>query len=217
MFHHLSRITGQQEEKRAMPRRREIAGEPYTGPMDVYDFDGTLYKGDSTADFLRFCAGRHPRILTTLPRTALAAFECLGLRWISKTQFKEMLYRFLPKVPDIHREVEAFWASHERKIAGPCRPQPGDVVISAGPEFLLRPMCEKRGLALIASPVDPITGRTLGPNCSNEQKVVRLQAEYPDKPVRRFFSDSHNDDPLAALAQEAFMVKSGRLEPWSFA
>lgn len=191
--------------------------EPYTEPMDVYDFDGTLYEGDSTADFLRFCAGRHPRILTTLPRTALAAFECLGLKWISKTQFKEMLYRFLPKVPDIHREVEAFWASHERKIAGPCRPQPGDVVISAGPEFLLRPMCEKRGLALIASPVDPITGRTLGPNCSNEQKVVRLQAEHPDTPVRRFFSDSHNDDPLAALAQEAFMVKSGRLEPWSFA
>lgn len=183
--------------------------------MDIYDFDGTLYNGDSTADFLRFCTARHPRILLTLPRTALAAFECLGLKWISKTEFKEMLYHFLPLVPDIECEVERFWDANEAKITGPCHPKPGDLVISASPEFLLKPMCDKRGLQLMASPVDPHTGRTLGPNCSDEEKVHRFREAFPNTSVTRFFSDSHNDDPMAALAQEAFMVKGGSLHPWS--
>lgn len=187
----------------------------YTAFMDVYDFDGTLYDGDSTADFLRYCAARHPSILTTLPRTALAAFQCLGLKWISKTEFKEMLYRFLPKVPDIEEEVTGFWEHNERKIQGPCHPKPGDLVVSASPEFLLRLPCEKRGLSLLASPVDPHSGHTLGPNCSGEEKVIRFCAAYPDTPIERFYSDSHNDDPLAAIAEEAFFVRDGKLHPWS--
>ena len=28
--------------------------------IDVYDFDGTIYDGDSTVDFVRFCLRRHP-------------------------------------------------------------------------------------------------------------------------------------------------------------
>ncbi|MBQ3300653.1 MAG: hypothetical protein IJH04_00615, partial [Eggerthellaceae bacterium] len=67
--------------------------------MDVYDFDGTLYWGDSTADFLKWCVKRHPRIIRTLPRTGIAAVACLGLHLIDKTRFKGTLYRFLPLVP----------------------------------------------------------------------------------------------------------------------
>ena len=182
--------------------------------MDVYDFDGTLYWGDSTADFLRCCVKRHPRIIRTLPRTGIAAAACLGLHIIDKTQFKGALYRFLPLVPDIETEVERFWQAHEHRITGPCTPQPGDLVISASPEFLLHDVCAKRGLSLIASQVDPHTGRTLGPNCSNAEKISRFRELFPSERIERFYSDSHNDDPLAELAEEAFMVKGGKLIPW---
>ncbi len=182
--------------------------------MDIYDFDGTLYEGDSTADFLRWCLRKYPRIALTLPRTGFAALACLGFKAIDKTQFKAALYRFLPLIPNVMEEVEAFWHHNERKIAGPCNPKPGDLVISASPEFLLRDVCEKRGLALIASQVDPATGQVLGPNCSGEQKIVRLRKEFPDAQVGRFYSDSHNDDPLAALACEAYLVKDGTLHSW---
>lgn len=182
--------------------------------MDIYDFDGTLYEGDSTADFLWWCLHKYPRIALTLPRTGVAAVACLGLKAIDKTRFKAALYRFLLKVPDVMTEVTAFWKQNEHKIAGPCNPKPGDLVISASPEFLLRDVCEKRDLKLIASQVDPITGQVLGPNCSGEQKIVRLHEEFPDAQVEHFYSDSHNDDPLAALASEAFLVKDGTLHPW---
>ena len=130
------------------------------------------------------------------------------------TQFKGALYRFLPLVPDIETEVERFWQAHEHRITGPCTPQPGDLVISASPEFLLHDVCAKRGLSLIASQVDPHTGRTLGPNCSNAEKISRFRELFPSERIERFYSDSHNDDPLAELAEEAFMVKGGKLIPW---
>ena len=186
--------------------------------MDIYDFDGTLYRGDSTADFLKWCARRHPRVIATLPRTGIAAAACFGAHVIDKTRFKGSLYRFLTRVPDIESEVDRFWRSHEHLIAGPCNPQPGDLVISASPEFLLRGVCERRGLELIASQVDPHTGCTLGPNCSGNEKITRLHEQYPDARVERFFSDSHNDAPLARLAEEAYWVEieKGTLTSWTF-
>ena len=35
--------------------------------MNVYDFDGTIYDGDSTLDFWYFCLKKHPQILLYLP------------------------------------------------------------------------------------------------------------------------------------------------------
>ena len=184
--------------------------------MDIYDFDGTLYQGDSTRDFLLWCVRRFPRVALTLPRAGIAAAACYGTkaRLLDKTRFKRALYRFLVHVPDIEREVERFWEARGRLISGPCAPKPGDLVISAGPEFLMRAVCAERGLELIGSRVDPHTGRVLGPNCSGAEKVVRLREAYPDVVVDRFFSDSHNDDPLATLAHEAWMVRDGKLVPW---
>lgn len=185
-------------------------------PMDVYDFDGTLYRGDSTRDFILWCARRHPRAALTLPRAGVATVACFGLHLIDKTAFKSALYRFLKFVPDIERELALFWQAHEKNIGGPCHAKPGDLVISASAEFLLGGMCEKRGLALIASQVDMHTGEILGPNCSNEEKVRRFRERYPGATVDRFYSDSLNDAPMAALAREAYMVDIPRntVAPW---
>ena len=36
--------------------------------MNVYDFDNTIYKGDSTADFFIFCLRKHPKIVLVFPK-----------------------------------------------------------------------------------------------------------------------------------------------------
>ena len=184
--------------------------------MDVYDFDGTIYRGDSTADFLKWCVCRYPRVWLALPRAGVAAFACLKLHLIDKTRFKSALYRFLTRVPDVEREVERFWAKREERIGGPCHPHAGDLVISAGPEFLLRDVCARRGLTLIASQVDPHTGRVLGPNCSGAEKVVRFREQYGSATIDHFYSDSHKDDPLAEIATEAYWIDIPKsiLQPW---
>ena len=183
--------------------------------MDVYDFDKTICRGDSTARFTLHCLWRYQRALLTLPGTA-ATFARWKRGAATKTDFKDALYRYLPCIPDIEAEVARFWEKNERDIGGPCTPQPGDLVISASPEFLLRDVCARHGWALLASPVDPRTGHVLGPNCSGAEKVRRFREAYPDATIENFYSDSLNDTPLAELAEHAYLVNipKGTLTPW---
>lgn len=183
--------------------------------MNVYDFDKTLYRGDSTLDFYRFCLRRQPSLARRVPGQCLRMLGAVAGRR-GRTAFKEGFYSFLPAVRDLDEALGAFWeqascAMNQGLVQGL---QKGDLVVSASPEFLLAPMCDQLGVALLASEVDPRTGACLGANCRGEEKVRRLRAAYPDASVDCFYSDSLSDAPLAALAQRAFIVDGGEVRPW---
>lgn len=184
--------------------------------MKVYDFDNTIYRGDSTAHFYFYCLGRRPGMIKHLPATALAGIKYrLGV--ISKTQFKETLYRFLRCVPDVEAFVSDFWKGHEKNIKQWYYDQaePTDVIISASPYFLLKDVCARLGVeCLMASNVDPATGKYDGLNCHGEEKVRRFYERYPDGVIEEFYSDSRSDSPLAEISKAAFMVKGDKREKW---
>lgn len=184
--------------------------------MNVYDFDGTIYDGDSTVDFYRYCVRHYPRVRLRWPSLAAAAF-LYAVKRIDKTGFKQRFYAFLRDVPDVDKAVQAFWAEKSINIKAWYKEQrkDGDLIISASPEFLLKPICEALGVShLIASRVDKKTGLYDGVNCGGEEKVRRYREDYGDAPVEEFYSDSHADDPMAAMAQKSIWVKGNRREPW---
>ena len=43
--------------------------------MNVYDFDKTIYDGDSTIDFYFYCLKKHPKIILCLPIQLYAAVK----------------------------------------------------------------------------------------------------------------------------------------------
>lgn len=185
--------------------------------MNVYDFDKTIYFGDSTLDFTRFCYRRHPLLLRFLPGQVLA-FVPYALGLITKTAFKQRFYRYYRGIKDIEAEVRLFWEAHRQKIESWYLEQKteNDGIISASPEFLLQPICAELGIAnLIASRVDPKTGVYAGENCYGEEKVCRFRETFGDAPIERFYSDSLSDSPLAALASESFLVSGGKAIPWA--
>ena len=77
--------------------------------MNVYDFDRTLYPGDASLDFWRWCLRRHPATRRFLP----GQLFFFGL-WLTglcgRTRFKAAFFAFLRAVPDVPAEVAAFWA-----------------------------------------------------------------------------------------------------------
>lgn len=89
-----------------------------------------------------------------------------------------------------------------------------DLIVSASPDFLLRPICEELGVSLIATPMNPYTGKIHGLNCHDEEKVRRFRLEVPEGHIENFYSDSLSDSPLAKLADRAWLVKKGKLSPW---
>lgn len=183
--------------------------------MNVYDFDETIYHGDSTRDFYFFCLGENKKILKYLPMQGYY-FVKFALGIITKTKFKENFYRFLKSIPDIDEAVLKFWQSHEKNIKGWYLKQKreDDLIISASPEFLLTPICEKLGIKVIASRVDKFNGKTEGENCWGEEKVVRFNA-FGGGEIEEFYSDSYSDTPLALLAKKAFLVKGDILEEFN--
>ena len=182
---------------------------------NVYDFDNTIYRGDSSVDFFRHCAAKYPRVYWS----ALAAVPWLVamvLRLAEKTRVKERFYRYLRLVPDVAEEVERFWLTHDANLKDWyfAQKREDDLIISASPEFLLDPLMKRLELAMIASRVAPQTGLYDGLNCHGEEKVRRMRETYPDAQIDRFYSDSKSDLPLARLARQAILVDGDVLLPF---
>ncbi len=184
--------------------------------MNVYDFDKTIYDGDSTADFYLFSLRRHKKILLLAPSLIGAFLKFYAFHHGTKTDFKQVMYRFLGYV-DMKKDLPDFWEKHEEKIKAFYKKQQrkDDVIISASPEFLLAPICQKLGIQyLMASRVNPETGVYDGINCHGKEKVRRFYEVFPDGVIDNFYSDSHSDDPLAEISKRAFIVKKEVHKNW---
>lgn len=186
--------------------------------MNAYDFDKTIYDGDSTADFYLFCLKKHKSILLLAPSLLFAFCRFYVFKKGTKTEFKEKMYRFLTKC-NTENDVAEFWDKNCDKIKDFYIKQKksDDVIISASPEFLLAPICRKLGIKhLIASKVDSKSGKYSGVNCHGKEKVRRFYEEFKDGEVDEFYSDSLSDTPMAEISKKAFLVKGNKITEWEF-
>jgi HAD superfamily phosphoserine phosphatase-like hydrolase len=184
--------------------------------IDVYDFDKTIYRGDSSLHFYFYCLKKCPKTLLYVPYQ-LINFVPYLLGIYNKTEFKEKFYCYLKAIKDIDRLVDSFWSINEGKIHRwyVLKKHNKEVVISASPEFLLKPICEKlKIMLLIGSKVDKRNGHYTGENCFGEEKVKRLNQRLKDYVIKEFYSDSLTDAPLARLGEKSFIVDKESLTIW---
>jgi len=186
--------------------------------MNVYDFDKTIYKTDSTADFFLFSLKRHPKILIYMPGIIGGWFKFYVFKKGTKTQFKSKIMKFVRCI-NYEKDIKDFWNKNEHKIKEFYlkNQKDDDVIISASPAFILEPICKKLNIKhLICSPVDVKSGMYKGENCHGKEKVTRYQEIFKDSVINEFYSDSYSDTPLAEIAQKAYMVKKNSVKPWVF-
>ena len=184
--------------------------------MNVYDFDGTIYEGDSSVDFVLHCYRRQPRLMAYAPRQLLSALKHV-IGSIDTTHTKEDFFSFLACAGRVDDLVQSFWAARGHRIKEwyLMQKKETDIVISASPEFLLQPICESLGIEPpIATRMNPRNGKISGINCKGAEKVQRFAEQFPSATIQEFYSDSLSDAPLAALAEHAFLVKQNKLKPW---
>lgn len=183
--------------------------------MNTYDFDKTIFNPDSSYKFFMYCLSRYPAAWKHLPKTGLMAIRYKQKK-IGTKELKEQVFSFLKDIPDIDKTVEDFWNINFGRIEPWYlkQKQDDDIIISASPEFLLKPVCDKLGVRLIGTPMDKKTGKINGFNCHDSEKVRRFYEEYPDAHTECFYSDSLTDTPMAEIADRAFMVCKDKLSPW---
>lgn len=181
--------------------------------LNVYDFDKTIYDGDSSIDFYLFCLKRKKSIILLLPKQVFAMI-LYKLKIKDKEYFKSQFFSFVKKIDNIDKTVEVFWKQKIVKIKTWYKKQSktSDVIISASPEFLLKPLEKKLKIKVVASKVSKKTGTFLGKNCYGEEKVHRFNKEFNNKKITGFYSDSMSDLPLMKIAEHAYLVKKESVE-----
>lgn len=186
--------------------------------MNVYDFDGTIYDGDSTLDFYKYCLKRNPRLSCFVFSQIVASIKYL-IGIYDKTMFKEKFYSFLTGINCVEVYVNDFWKKNKSniKLWYLQQKKKDDVVISASPCFLLEPICKELEISqLICSNVDNKSGKYNGINCYGEEKLRRFQNIFGDEAViDAFYSDSLSDTPLAQIAQKSYIVADKKIIEWS--
>lgn len=182
---------------------------------DLYDFDKTIFNGESGTYFYLFELRRHPRFLLNIPRHMVTLIR-FALGKISTEKFKEAFYSPLTTV-DVEEETKLFWEKYAHRINPYFINRDKSVrtiVCSASPVFQIKPICDKLGVDLIvATEFDPKTGKAIGLNCKDGEKIVRMKKQAAGYTIRDVYTDNlKSDGPLLTLAtRDKYHVVKGKL------
>ena len=185
--------------------------------MNVYDFDDTIYDGESVLDIFFYYLKKTPYLIKYVPRVFYALFRYKQ----GKITVEQALEKYAPfvedyfrSIPDFQADVKDFWDGHMHKI----RPfykeiqQPDDVIVTASLESFMAEICSRLGITYcVGSRIDPVTGK-VERLCMRSRKVPAFLEAFPDAHIENFYTDSpKNDAPLAALAEHVFIVKGNKI------
>lgn len=185
--------------------------------MNVYDFDNTIYNGESCFDFFKFYLKKKPGLIRYMPQIIYAFARYKR----GKVTIEEAMERYAPRVEKFFASMEnsaadvtEFWNGKMHKIKPfyKAQQQPDDLIITASPDFTIAEICERLGIEnYISSKVDMKTGKILL-FCMRSNKIKAFFEEYPDAQIENFYTDSpKNDKPLIDIAQNAFVVKNNEI------
>lgn len=186
--------------------------------VNVYDFDNTIYRGESTLDYYFFCVKHHPRLIRFV---FVVVYELIRYKMclVSEDELMSLCEKyvcsFLNDCPDSLVLAEKFWDKNIKKI----KPfyyalhHENDVIISASFGFMLRPIMKKLGVKeLLCSEVDLESGK-IERLCFRRNKRLLFESAYKDK-IENFYTDSLNDVPLMQMSKNAFLVKGDTVKRW---
>jgi len=184
--------------------------------MNVYDFDNTLYNGESGVHMFFYYLKKRPGLVRYAPQVLRGVIDYKRGR-INFDQAIErvggVLRPFLEGIEDFRADARDFWDRHERRLYPFYQQlhQPDDLIISAGPEQSLREVCARLGVSnYIGSVINEITSQ-LEFACFRENKVKAFRERYPGRQIDNFYTDSMNDKPLMDISKHVFLVKKGEI------
>ncbi len=184
--------------------------------MNIYDFDNTIYNGDTNKDILLYSFKKHPfKVIKALNKTKkLERDYKRGL--ITFERVKEAMLSFLFEIEDLNGYIEKFVDSHMKNIKPwyLSRKTDYDIVISASYELWIIPFCKKLGIKYVLATKTDKDGHIIGKNCKGEEKVKRLVNTIPNAQIVTSYSDSESDLPILNIAKTAYVVEGNKLIPY---
>ncbi|MCR5601159.1 MAG: haloacid dehalogenase-like hydrolase [Ruminococcus sp.] len=185
--------------------------------MKVFDFDNTIYRGESSVDLALFMIKNNKKILLYLPSVFYNMIK-YKLCLVKKEKLLKKINNFMSKIivdrQELMDSIEQFWKKKLHKLDRDMlkRIKEDDVIITAGPDFLIHGIKKLLNTKnIISSEIDDEKNEMKYFNFG-DNKVRRYKEIYGNKRINCLFTDSYNDRALMDIADKVFIVKKGKLK-----
>ena len=184
--------------------------------VNVYDFDNTIYDGETLVDFILYYIKTDRKIWKYVPKLIIIAIkDALHLFTVEQAieAYASFLEGYYVNLGDTTQNVIKFWDKNEKKI----KPwyakvqKEIDIIVSGSTDFILDEIMKRMGVKhYIGSSIDKETGKFIR-LCFLENKVKAFYEIYPDKHIENFYTDSMNDKAMMDIADNVYLVKKNKI------
>ena len=150
--------------------------------MNVFDFDNTIYDGETLIDFAMHYVRTDPKIWKYVPKLLIICF-------------KDAFHLF-----SVEEAIEAYASFLD------------DIIVSGSTDFLLDEIMKRMGIKnYVGSSIDKKTGK-FKRLCFLENKVKIFNELYPNAHIDNFYTDSMNDKAMMDIADHVYLVNGNKIE-----
>ena len=196
----------------------------------VYDFDKTIYGGESGTNFFTYYLRNYPLKGLLFGLTYLKEVLFYLIKITDLKRLKERFFIFLEShsSEEIEKIVDGFWKKYEKKMYSWTQEElqenkkEADMVIvtSATPLFLLERLIPEMGYDMVfgtefqGDGEEKFVAEIKGENNKGMEKVKKLNKWAKENNIEyeiiKFYSDSLADKPLYDIAEKKYWIKKGK-------
>ena len=199
----------------------------------VYDFDKTIYGGETGTDFLIFYMKKKPLKVFLFGISFVKDILLFLFKKIKLKELKGSYFKFLSdeSTDEVEKLANEFWEKRASNVYGWV---PNEIienkketdyviVISASPLFLIDSFVKKLGFTHAFGTIMETEVRNgkkyylpkvVGENCKNVEKVKVINRWAEKEGIKykiiKFYSDSIMDKPLFDIAEKKYWIKKGK-------
>ncbi len=196
----------------------------------VYDFDKTIYGGESGTNFFTYYLKNYPLKGLLFGLTYLKEVLFYLIKITDLKRLKERFFIFLESHSneEIEKIVDGFWKEYGKKMYSWTQEElrknrkEADMVIvtSATPLFLLKRLIPEMGYDMVfgtefqGDGEEKFVAEIKGENNKGMEKVRKLDKWAKENNIEyeiiKFYSDSLADKPLYDIAEKKYWIKKGK-------
>lgn len=185
--------------------------------MNVYDFDDTIYDGDTNKDIIKYALKKYPKITIKALLRARKVNKEYKRNLVLFERVKEEMLSFIFEIPNYPKFINDFVKEHMKNI----KPwylrnkSEHDIILSASYQLWISVFARELGVKNVIATRTDSNGKIIGLNCKHTEKVRRLREVVPDlSNINIAYGDSSNDIPVLDIAKSAFVVEGNKLIPY---
>ncbi len=186
--------------------------------MNAYDFDNTIYDGESIFDFFIFALKKDIWLIKFFPLVLFRLIEYkLNLLKIEKIyQTCEIIINSFFKHYNLNYDelIEEFWKLNHKKLKQQFLEmlKEDDLIITGCPNFLINYIKDELKVKNIICTDFDLKNKKVNFICFNKNKVIAYKNKFKNKKINKFYTDSLADIPFMELSSEVYLVNKNNVK-----